>query len=266
MQPTPSSPPGGIAESINRALVWLDGLRDRRGFSTAVAIAIGISAAVLWTVGQRTQPEAIDHRIPSILERDEAAASSTSTLSNQGGAASVQPTTIGTEPPDSAAEMESPPAVVVHVSGAVNLEGLVELPAGSRLADAIDAAGGETELADIHRLNLATPLVDGMHIRVPRRGDLDDDPSQPLVELAPIAGGAPSAATAGSASKADQKVNVNTAGAVELERLPGVGPATASAIIAWRDDNGRFETIDDLLAVPGIGPAKLAAMEEQVAL
>jgi competence protein ComEA len=147
-------------------------------------------------------------------------------------------------------------------------QGLYELTAGSRLADAIAAAGGESDGADVHRLNLATPLVDGMHIRVPLQGADPRDPELPLIELPTAtgsgAGGGP--VLDGAVAASPTRIDVNRAGVDELERLPGVGPAIAAAIVAWREDNGPFRTVDDLLAVPGIGPAKLSAMEDQVGL
>lgn len=145
-----------------------------------------------------------------------------------------------------------PPPLVVHVVGAVRQPGVRELPPGSRILDAVSVAGGPTEDADLARLNLAAPVADGAQIRVPLLGE---EPSGPLiVEPVPpepaIGTGAP--------------VDLNAASAAELESLPGIGPATAAAVIAWRDANGTFTSVEQLLEVRGIGPGKLDAIRPLV--
>ena len=120
-------------------------------------------------------------------------------------------------------------------------------------------------LADIHRLNLATPLVDGMHIRVPAQGADDDESGLPLVEL-PSSSVGPGGGSSADDSGQVGKVSINQADAARLEDLPGVGPAIAAAIVSWRENNGPFTTVEDLLSVPGIGPAKLASMQDRVTL
>ncbi len=130
--------------------------------------------------------------------------------------------------------------VVVHVSGAVRSPGVYALDATSRVVDAVDAAGGATADAELHLLNLAALVVDGQQIRVPIEGE--------TVVSQTATGGGP--------------IDLNRADAVALQELPGVGPATAEAIVAHRDENGPFRSVDDLLDVPGIGPAKLAAIAD----
>jgi competence protein ComEA len=156
-------------------------------------------------------------------------------------------------------------AIVVDVVGAVHRTGVVILPTGSRVADAIDAAGGPVAGADLTRLNLAAVLGDGARVAVPLVGQ-----PPPAVEPSAVTGAA-SATGGGSiagapAAEGAALVNVNTATAEELERLPGVGPATAAAIIRERDANGPFATVDDLDRVPGIGPAKLEQLRDLVAV
>ena len=141
-------------------------------------------------------------------------------------------------------------AVVVHVAGAVAHPGVLELPAGSRVVDAVDGAGGLTPEADGLRLNLAALVGDGERVYVPAVGE--PDPPSP-------AGGAPS----GSAAPAGP-ININSADAAALETLPGVGPATAAAIVEHRERIGRFSSVDQLLDVRGIGEAKLEAMRDLV--
>lgn len=150
----------------------------------------------------------------------------------------------------------------MHVVGAVARPGLVELAADARVADAILAAGGATPAADVQRLNLATPLADGMQIRVPA---LDDGDAGPLIVAPAVTVGAAGLGSAG-ADPPGQPVDLNAASAAELDRLPGVGPAIAAAIITWREDHGGFAVVDDLLLVPGIGPAKLEAIRDLVTL
>jgi competence protein ComEA len=129
----------------------------------------------------------------------------------------------------------------------------VRLPGGARVADAVDAAGGLRPDADLDRLNLAAPLSDGQRVWVPIVGQ--DAPR----EVDP-GGASPGAGTSG----APAIVDLNTATASELESLPGVGPATAQAILEQRRRVGRFRSVDDLLDVRGIGPSKLAALRDRV--
>lgn len=153
------------------------------------------------------------------------------------------------------------PTVVVHVLGAVERPGVETLPATSRVTDALAAAGGAAADADLARLNLARPLVDGERLYVPRVGEVD----VPQAIDGPASGSAPAAgAGPGSASAADAVVDLNTADQAALETLPGVGPALAGRILAWRDEHGRFTAVDDLLDVSGIGDARFAELRERV--
>lgn len=131
--------------------------------------------------------------------------------------------------------------ITVHVAGAVRSPGVVEVAAGSRAGNAIAAAGGALPEADLARVNLAAPLSDGQQLVVPV-----------------MAGAGPAAADA------DGRVRINLAGPAELETLPGVGPVLAARIIAYREENGPFAVVEDLLDVAGIGEAKLAALREAV--
>lgn len=140
--------------------------------------------------------------------------------------------------------------VVVHVAGAVRVPGVYTLARGSRVVDAVDAAGGFALDARADAVNLATIVSDGERIYVPRWGE--DVPADPV---------APSGS---STAEAPQLVDLNRATAAELEQLPGIGPTTAAAIVAHRDEVGPFTTIDDLADVAGIGPAKLAALRDLV--
>jgi competence protein ComEA len=134
--------------------------------------------------------------------------------------------------------------IYVHILGQVMRPGLYELADGARAVDAVAAAGGFTEQADAAGLNLARFVSDGEQIVVPAIGQV-------------AAGVAPGIT-------GDGRVNLNTADAATLDTLPGVGPATAAKILAWREEHGRFESVDDLLDVGGIGEAKLDAIRDLV--
>lgn len=141
------------------------------------------------------------------------------------------------------------PPLVVHVAGAVRTPGVYRIPRGARVAEAIEAAGGPRRRALIDAINLAAPLVDGQRIEVPL--------------AAPHPTSLPSAPTVAAASGTGP-LSLSSADAEALDALPGVGPATAAEIIAWRDANGGFTSVDDLERVPGIGPAKLEALRPLV--
>jgi competence protein ComEA len=148
--------------------------------------------------------------------------------------------------------------LLVHVVGEVAEPGLVTVPDGARVADALEAAGGTTRKADLTAVNLARAVVDGEQLYVPRPGE------QVPGAAAPGAGG-PASGTGGpgaSGGSTTATVDINTADAAALETLPGIGPSIAQAIVEWRDTNGQFASVDELEDVPGIGPATLAEIRD----
>jgi competence protein ComEA len=148
----------------------------------------------------------------------------------------------------------------VHVAGAVTRPGVVTLPSGSRVVDAVGAAGGMVAGADPDRVNLAAPLADGQRVVVPVIG-------QPApAEVAVAAPAAPGTGSAGGTAPAagGAPVDLNTATESDLDALPGIGPATAAAIVAHRSERGPFGSVEDLLDVRGIGDAKLEALRDLV--
>ena len=139
--------------------------------------------------------------------------------------------------------------VLVHVVGAVRKPGLYRLTEGSRIDDAIKAAGGAKPRADLQLINLAAPVADGQQVFVAVRGSE-----------------APAGSSAAGSSAAGGHVHLNTATLEELDTLPGVGPVTAQKILDYRNEHGAFKSVDELDAVPGIGPARLAELKKVVDL
>lgn len=150
-----------------------------------------------------------------------------------------------------------PTTLVVHIAGAVVAPGVVQLGPGARVADAVAAAGGARRDADIDRLNLAAPLTDGSRVYVPSLGQLAV-PSVVSPQVVAADRGAAGSTVAGAS------LDLNAATVDQLDDLPGVGPATAAAIVKYRTEHGPFRSVDDLDAVRGIGPAKLDALRDLV--
>jgi competence protein ComEA len=145
--------------------------------------------------------------------------------------------------------------VWVHVAGAVRHPGLVRVRADARVGQAVDAAGGLTQRADLTAINLAATIKDGQQVIVPVRGKVP-------AAAAPT-GGAPSAPPAG-APAAGAKISLATATVEQLDTLDGIGPALAQRIVAWRDAHGGFQSVDQLGEVEGIGDKRLQALKAAV--
>lgn len=160
----------------------------------------------------------------------------------------VSTTRSGAAPPSSSLATV-PTELVVHVAGAVVSPGVHRLPTGARVIDAVDAAGGLRGDSDVGRVNLAAPLADGARVYVPAVGEV----APPVAEV-----------DAGAIDGAGGPLDLNTAGEEELDGLPGVGPATAAAIVEHRALIGRFTAVDQLLDVRGIGEAKLEQLRPLV--
>ncbi|HSP28423.1 MAG TPA: helix-hairpin-helix domain-containing protein [Ilumatobacteraceae bacterium] len=208
-----------------RARAWVEWFGIGRLLAASVATVV-VCVGAVWLI--RTPPPATEASLPR--------ASTTTAV-----ASTSEP---GAVPPATAA------VVLVHVAGAVVEPGVYELTGSARVRDAIVAAGGPTEIADWNALNLAAAVDDGVKVYVPHVGE-EVPPSLTL-------------ATPADTGPAAGPIDVNVASAKELEALPGVGPATASAIVTERDRNGPFLDVDDLDRVPGIGPAKLEALRDLV--
>jgi competence protein ComEA len=145
--------------------------------------------------------------------------------------------------------LPTPAPILVYVTGEVLAPDVYALPAQSRVGDAVEAAGGFTELADEAAVNLAARLSDGQKVLVPARAEVvlgTGSRAEPL----DLSAGAP--------------IDINSASQAELESLPGIGPVIAQAILAYRNDNGPFNDVAELENVPGIGPGILAKIQDLV--
>ena len=156
----------------------------------------------------------------------------------------------------------NPLSIRVHVAGEVLRPGVYQLPGTARVVDAVDAAGGPTAFADVDVINLAAALFDAAQVFVPRRGSVVA--RAPIPRPLPGVNAPPSPNVNTPEGASSTRININTASMSDLDTLSGVGPSTAKAIIDYRTKNGPFGSIEDLLNVRGIGPAKLDAMREQV--
>lgn len=141
--------------------------------------------------------------------------------------------------------------IKVYVTGEVKNQGVIELEQGSRIVDAIEKAGGQTEEANLKNVNLAYELEDGQKIYIPNKSEentneITDD------------------GITGIDSKENDTININKAGEKELQELNGIGESLASSIIKYREDNGKFKNIEDLKNVPGIGESKFSNIKEKI--
>jgi competence protein ComEA len=207
----------------------------------AVAIATPIAAVVVWWMVRLPAPP-VENFIPMAPGVDTPAA----TLS-PGSLTPFDSTQLEVLTP---LDTLAPARIAVHVVGAVQQPGVYHFNAGARGDDALRAAGGPSGDADLRRVNLAATLFDGQQFVIPRKGE------QLATTVPPSGGGFDS-----GASNPPLLVDLNRATVAELDQLPGVGPSTARAIVDHRTRNGPFASVDDLLAVRGIGPAKLAELK-----
>jgi competence protein ComEA len=211
----------------------LDMLRERidewradARFGVIALVVVAVIAGVIW------------YRV-GVSGGDEATGDRTPAASTRARSPLPAPTTT-----------QAAAAVVVHVAGAVSRPGVVALPVGSRVIDALEAAGGGLPIADLDRLNLAAKVVDGEQVLVPRIGEAISAVPGAVV-------GDPSVTTGGL-------LNVNTATSAQLEELPGIGPVLAGAIIDERERRGGFRSVNELRDVRGIGEKRFADLRERV--
>ncbi|MFX0579589.1 helix-hairpin-helix domain-containing protein [Nocardia nepalensis] len=262
--------PGWLDEPEGRS-AWRDRLVPERfrgtrmdpGWRGLVTLAmVGLAAVVAASVVVlRERPVA--QAVPSLSAVRTSAGTATVSAGPSGPSMVAAPGAIST-----VASVTATPAaeLVVSVVGLVHRGGLVRLPTGSRVADALTAAGGAKDGADLNGLNLAQRLQDGDQVLV---GPSGPNAGPPLGSATISAGGrAPTGSSSNSAAtpRSSTKVDLNKATEAELDALPGIGPVTAHAIIAWRTTNGRFTDIAQLAEVDGIGPARLAHLRDLVTI
>jgi competence protein ComEA len=154
--------------------------------------------------------------------------------------------------------------LLVHVAGAVREPGVYELAPGSRVADAVERAGGPRARAALESINLAAELLDGQQVVVPLRAVPGQTGQSPAAGDGTAATGFDRAGSSGPAAAGGGLISLSSASATELQELPGVGPVTAERIIAHREEHGPFRAVDELAAVSGIGTARIEAIRDLV--
>ena len=147
--------------------------------------------------------------------------------------------------------------IVIHITGEVEEEGVIELEKGARISDAIEEAGGTTEEADLSNVNLAYSLSDGQKVKIPNINEKDEE----IIVVEEKAGD--NIIIEGNKSK-EEKININKAAQTEIETLPGIGPSTALKIINYRNEHGKFKNIGDIKNVSGIGDSKFENIKEYI--
>jgi competence protein ComEA len=215
------------------------GLERGQALVVVLVVLLGLAVAALLTGLGRPRVASVDPAASSTVVATGTPAPDAEAASGHPGDAPDGQADDGAHPANDGAEL------VIHVAGKVANPGVVQLPHGSRVLDAIEAAGGADADVDLTPLNLARLLTDGEQVAV----GID-----PAPEAAPVGGGP---AVGGL-------INLNTATADQLETLPGIGPTLAGQILLWREQNGRFTAIEELQEVSGIGPKKFAALADQV--
>ncbi|MEX0768654.1 MAG: helix-hairpin-helix domain-containing protein [Microthrixaceae bacterium] len=249
-------PPYGMNLQVKERLNQFGGRKVLAGLGVIAVVAVGIG---LTSVGR---PASVEDRLPiaSNATMGQTGSSAVSPASSPASTAAA-----GTASAANGSGIAGP--VFVHVAGAVLSAGVVQLPAGSRVVDAVAAAGGLRPEADSNRVNLAATLLDGSQVMIPSVGQ--PDPTQVSVVQGSVPGGSVSGGsmpgTVQSPSVAGP-INLNTATIEQLDSLPGVGPATAQAILSFREKAGKFDSVEALLDVRGIGDAKFEALRELVTI
>jgi len=241
-RPAPPPRPSGADRFGALADSWRDRLGNTRveiGVGVIAVIVIAVAAGVVW-YRMGASGSAVPPRRPATAEH-RAVAPATS---------AATPTTVARSGATTARAV-SGATVTVHVAGAVKTPGVIALPAGARVIDAVEGAGGGLPDADLDRLNLAAKVVDGQRILVTKIG-------QP----APMTDAAASGSTADPGSSV--VIDLNNATSAQLETLPGIGPTLAGAIIAERDRRGGFRSINELREVRGIGEKRFAELRDHV--
>ena len=233
-----------------------------RGLAVIVALAVAVAGYWGWSGRPRAvaaAPTVVAVGTPLPMPNPTPALS-TAEAPDPASGAQAPVTPISPALPDASAAT-AVPQVVVHVTGLVARPGLVRLPLGARVADAVDEAGGVTRRRAADTVNLARILVDGEQVVV---GVPGAPGSAGLTSPASPTGTPPGNPLGSPAGTGPVPINLNTAPAGELESLPGVGPVIAARIVEWRTANGAFRSVEELGEVSGIGDAILAQVRDRV--
>lgn len=165
-------------------------------------------------------------------------------------------------------KQEQKTKIVIYITGEVNNKGVFEIEEDSRISDAIEIAGGLTNEANIENINLASKIEDGMKIYIPKKGEENSqsEVQETTKETITKSDTTQKAVTQGTqqTTQTQSKVNINTANQTELETLPGIGPSTALKIINYRKENGKFNKIEDIKNVSGIGESKYSKIKDYI--
>ncbi|OWY63302.1 hypothetical protein B7486_53850 [cyanobacterium TDX16] len=223
--------------------------------SAAVVGGLVVAVVLLLPLAQRLAAEPRTQPVEAVLPM----AGTSTTLAGTEATTSPGATVGASGASGASGEVAVGDVLVVHAAGAVVDPGVYELPAGSRVDDLVEAAGGLAPDADADRVNLALPLVDGERAYVPAVGE-QELPEAP----GPDGSGGELVGGSGGGVQSGGAVDLNTADLAELDTLPGVGPVTAQAIVDHREQQGPFTSVDDLLDVQGIGEARLATLRDLV--
>jgi competence protein ComEA len=233
-----------------RAGTVLAGITLTRLATTAGAVLL-VAVTAWWLL--RTPAPPVERSLPSA--RSSNAGVSIPASSGSGApTGSVAPGAAGATGPTTSVPS---PEFIVQAAGAVAVPGVYHVASGARVVDVVTAAGGPTAEADLQAVALAAKVVDGARIYVPKVGEVVPPVSGPLGS-AGDSGGGPDPPTAVA------PLDLNQATSIQLQELPGVGPATATAILDYRTEHGPFVAVDDLLDVRGIGPATLDGFRDLV--
>ena len=255
-----------MAQEQSKARRWLRRLALRYGLRGRVAVAVAVVVLVV-AVGAVAValagglPEGMLGEVVIARADDETDADCEETGVEDAEVAEDADGSDEESDADGADSDEATDTIVVHVDGAVVSPGVYELPAGSRANDAVEAAGGLLAEADTSGINLAAELSDGEKLYVPAEGE---DTSDVVTGTTSATGSSTSSSSSDSSSGSDALININTATEEELCELPGIGEVTAANIVADREANGDFTSIEDIMRVSGIGEAKFAAIEDLI--
>ena len=239
---------------------------------TVIVIVLGLIGYYIYYKNSKTYNEfeessQLEELIPYEEEKQKGGKSSVEDESfSQGDSNDLKNTKTDEQETESLNENEenNGEMIIVHITGEVNNWGVIELPQGSRIIDAVNKAGGFTDEADVEAVNLAYVLSDGIKVYIPSK---NEDPMGDFTAEEYITADSGDNVITGGEKMGESKnelVNINKATQTELETLPGIGPSTALKIISYRNENGAFSSIEDIKNVNGIGDSKFESIRDLI--